>query len=238
VSLDRREGDVGPWRVRGRGASLGQPRRRQNGDDVEEETVRVCEIMSSPAVVMAPDLGVKEAAAVLGANGFTSAPVVDGAGCLVGVVREQDLLADRFPPDSRTPIGERPARITGDAVSDVMERHVFVADPQESVADLVVVLRSADLRSVPVVENGIVVGVVTCRDLVRALARDDALIEADVRRRLDIYGGVGRWGVAVQAGAVTLTDDHDDLADRGVAMRLAESVIGVTRCSVVSRQPC
>ncbi|MFC4944926.1 HPP family protein [Pseudonocardia sp. GCM10023141] len=200
--------------------------------------MRVREIMTSPAVVLAPELAVKRAAAVLALHGFTGAPVVDGAGHLVGVVNEQDLLADRFPPDPRTPILERPARPVADAVSDVMQRHVFVADPQESVADLVAVLRSADVRSVPVVENDVVVGVVTYRDLVRALARDDVLIEADVRRRLDIFGGIGQWGVTVRDGAVTLTDDHDDPADRGVAMRVAESVIGVTRCTVVSRQPC
>ncbi len=65
-------------------------------------------------------------------------------------------------------------------------------------------LRQASIRSVPVVENGAVVGMVTYRDLVRALARDDALIAADVRRRLCSYAGFGHWEITVVAGEVTL----------------------------------
>jgi CBS domain-containing protein len=195
--------------------------------------VRVQEIMSRPAVVVSPHLPVKAAAALLDARGFTCLPVVAADGRLVGVVSEKELLADRFPPDPRLPIAERIDRRPGWAVADVMVVDVFVAHPQEGVSDLLTVLRSADLRSLPVVEDGVVVGVVTYRDLVRALARDDALIEADVRRRLDLYGGVGRWHATVRDGEVTIVDDRDDPVERGTAIRLAESVIGVTQCSVV-----
>lgn len=195
--------------------------------------MRVREIMSSPAVVVAPELPVKAAAAVLAGHGFTCLPVVAGDGRLVGVVGEEELLADRFPPDPRIPLSERELRHPGAAVGDVMVRDVLAAHPQEGVADLLTVLRSAEVRSLPVVENGVVVGVVTYRDLVRALARDDALIEADVRRRLDVYEGVGRWPATVRDGEVTLIDHRNDPVERDTAIRLAESVIGVTGCRVV-----
>jgi CBS domain-containing protein len=195
--------------------------------------VRIREIMSSPAVVVPPELPVKEAAAVLDDRGFTCLPVVTGDSRLVGVVSEGELLADRFPPDPRLPLGEREDRRPGQVVSDVMVRDVLVAHPQEGVADLLTVLRAADVRSLPVVEDDAVVGVVTYRDLVRALARDDALIEADVRRRLNLYGGVGRWQATVRNGEVTLVDDRNDPVERSGAIRLAEAVIGVTQCRVV-----
>jgi len=195
--------------------------------------VRIREIMSSPAVVVPPELPVKEAAAVLDDRGFTCLPVVTGDSRLVGVVSEGELLADRFPPDPRLPLGEREDRRPGQVVSDVMVRDVLVAHPQEGVADLLTVLRAADVRSLPVVEDDAVVGVVTYRDLVRALARDDALIEADVRRRLNLYGGVGRWQATVRDGEVTLVDDRNDPVERSGAIRLAEAVIGVTQCRVV-----
>ncbi|MCU1662990.1 MAG: domain containing rane protein [Pseudonocardia sp.] len=195
--------------------------------------MRIREIMSSPAVVVPPELPVKEAAAVLDDRGFTCLPVVTGDSRLVGVVSEGELLADRFPPDPRLPLGEREDRRPGQVVSDVMVRDVLVAHPQEGVADLLTVLRAADVRSLPVVEDDAVVGVVTYRDLVRALARDDALIEADVRRRLNLYGGVGRWQATVRNGEVTLVDDRNDPVERSGAIRLAEAVIGVTQCRVV-----
>jgi CBS domain-containing protein len=195
--------------------------------------VRIREIMSSPAVVVPPELPVKAAAAVLDDRGFTCLPVVTGDNRLVGVVSEGELLADRFPPDPRLPLGEREDRRPGRVVSDVMVRDVLVAHPQEGVADLLTVLRAADVRSLPVVEDDAVVGVVTYRDLVRALARDDALIEADVRRRLNLHGGVGRWQATVRDGEVTLVDDRNDPVERSGAIRLAEAVIGVTQCRVV-----
>jgi CBS domain-containing protein len=114
-----------------------------------------------------------------------------------------------------------------------MVRDVLATGPQAGVADLLTDLRAADVRSVPVVDAGIVVGVVTYRDLLRALARDDAAIEADLRRKLDIYGGVGRWRAEVRNGEVTIFDDRADLVERSGAVRVAESVIGVSRCRVV-----
>jgi CBS domain-containing protein len=195
--------------------------------------VRIREIMSSPAVVVPPELPVKNAAALLDSHGFTCLPVVAADGGLVGVVGERELLADRFPPDPRLPLNEREDRDPGDAVADVMVRDVLTAHPQEGVADLLTVLRSANIRSLPVVEDGVVVGVITYRDLVRALARDDGVIEADVQRRLNLCGGVGRWQATVRDGEVTIIDEGSDPADRNAAVRVAESVIGVTRCRVV-----
>ena len=82
--------------------------------------MRVREVMSGPAVVVAPETPVKQAAALLDERGFTCLPVVDSEGKLVGAVREADLLMNRFPPDPRIPLVERPEREAGAAVCDVM----------------------------------------------------------------------------------------------------------------------
>jgi predicted transcriptional regulator len=75
------------------------------------------------------------------------------------------------------PIADRVDRVLGATVGDVMVRDVLVAHPQEGVADLLTVLRSADVRSLPVVDDGVVVGVATwvsrCRVVEHAL--DSAL---------------------------------------------------------------
>ena len=195
--------------------------------------MRVREVMSGPAVVAAPQTPVKQAAALLDERGFTCLPVVDSEGKLVGAVSEADLLMNRFPPDPRIPLVERPEREAGAAVGDVMTDQVLTADPQDQVSDLLAVLHSCGHRSVPVVEAGVVIGVVTYRDLVHALARDDVLIAADVRRRLDLHGATGRWAVDVRGGEVTLGGDAADPVARSVAQRVAESVLGVTRCRFV-----
>jgi CBS domain-containing protein len=114
-----------------------------------------------------------------------------------------------------------------------MSADLLTATPEDEVSALLAELRAARHRSVPVVEAGAVVGVVTYRDLVRALARDDALIAADVQRRLDLYGGPARWTVSVGNGEVTLVDKCRDPVERSVALRVAESVLGVTACHFV-----
>jgi len=196
--------------------------------------MRVRDVMSEPAVVVAPETAVKHAAALLDEHGFTCLPVVDSDGKLVGAVSEADLLMNRFPPDPRIPLVERPEREAGAAVCDVMTDEVLTADPQDQVSDLLAALHTSGHRSVPVVAAGVVLGVVTYRDLVHALARDDVLIAADVRRRLDLYGATGRWTVDVHGGEVTLGGNAaaDPLAC-SVAQRVAESVLGVTRCRFV-----
>ncbi|WP_214369167.1 CBS domain-containing protein [Pseudonocardia sp. H11422] len=190
--------------------------------------MRVCEVMSSPAVVVTPDTPVKQAALALAENAFTSLPVVDVDSSFVGLVSEPDLLVDRFPPDPRIPGPRTSVPDPGKTVGDVMHTDVLVAHPQEGVADLVTVLRLAGLRAVPVVDGGTVVGMVTYRDLVRALARDDALIAADVTRRLGCYAGPDRWAVAVSDGEVTLTGEERDPIERHTVGLIAEAIIGVT----------
>jgi CBS domain-containing protein len=81
----------------------------------------------------------------------------------------------------------------------------------------------------PIVDRARVIGVVTRRDLVRVVGRDDATIARDVRHRLEIYGGPNRWDVEVRRGVVTIGDRFGDETDRHVATALAEAVPGVVR---------
>ncbi|WP_328649630.1 CBS domain-containing protein [Amycolatopsis sp. NBC_00348] len=192
------------------------------------------DIMSSPVVTVTPEMTVKYAANLLSAHGFTALPVLGGDGGLVGVVTEADLVRDRFPRDARYRAGpdERPAAPPSGTVGGVMTTPAVGMDAGTDVVDLVRVLLEDRIRSMPIVDGAHVVGVVTRRDLVRALARDDTVISADVRHQLSIYGGPRRWTVEVHDGAVEVVDAFDDETDRHVATVLAQAVPGVTAVRV------
>ncbi len=193
----------------------------------------VREVMSSPAVTVTSETPVKQAAGQLAENGFTSMPVLDADGALVGVVNEADLLAHRFPPDPRTP-GPRPhADRPGVTVGDVMHTDVVSSRPQEGVSDLITALREAGIRAVPVVDGQVVVGMVTYGDLLQAMARDDTLIAADIERRLCHYTGHDHWRVCVTAGEVVLTGVESDPVNRHTAQLIAEAVIGTATVRLV-----
>jgi CBS domain-containing protein len=189
--------------------------------------MRVREVMSSPALVTTPGTSVKAAAAMLAGHRFTCLPVVDD-GTLVGMVSEEDLLVDRFPPDRRVPRTGSWRCGGADTVGEVMRGLPVVARPGQAIEEVLRALRAQGRRAAPVLERGLVVGVVTYGDLLGALARDDTLIEADVRRRVAVYAGAGRWSAAVQDGRVMLTGDETDPVELSTVQRIAESVLGVT----------
>lgn len=192
------------------------------------------DIMTRTVVTVTATTTVHEAATLLASNGFTALPVVDGDGALVGLLTEVDLLRDRFPRDPRFhcsdagsvqgPDTREPAATVGAVMTTPAPSVRSGAD----VVDLVTIMRADGLRSMPVVDGPRLVGIVTRRDLVRTLTRDDREVATDVRHQLEIYGGPNRFTVTVDGGAVTITDAMDNHTDRHVATVLAEAVRGVT----------
>lgn len=195
--------------------------------------MRLDQAMSTPAVTIEPTTGVKDAAELLATRGFTVLPVVDGGGEMVGIVSEGDLIQDRFPRDARAPYSAEPVRLAGATVADVMTREVITASLTDDVRGLIGRMRAARVRAVPVCHRDRVVGVVTYRDLVSVLAREDELIAADVRRKLGCYSAASRFQVAVHAGMVELTDRMDRPAEWYTAARIAEQIPGVLGARVV-----
>jgi CBS domain-containing protein len=200
--------------------------------------MRARDIMSSPVVAATPDTTVKQAAELLASHGFTALPVLDDTDRLVGVVSEADLVANRFPagPDHELTTGED-SRTPGATVGEVMTSPAISVAAGADLVDLVTLMLDDRVRSVPIVDGARVVGVVTRRDLVAALARDDKSISADVRHQLEMYGAAYRWSVEVHDGAVAIGDEFDNATDRHVARVLAEAVRGVTAATVVSQSP-
>ncbi|MBK1787387.1 CBS domain-containing protein [Prauserella cavernicola] len=192
------------------------------------------EVMSAPVVTVTPDTPVRTAAALLADRGFTALPVVDDDGWLLGVVTEADLVRGRFRQDIRSPHdGEVAEPSAGSTTGEVMTAPAVAVSVLLDVVEIVRVMLDEGLRSVPVVDGERVVGIVSRRDLVRMLARDDERLARDVRNRLAMVGTPDRWSVRVADGVVTITDPRDDEADRHVATVLAESVPGVLRVRCV-----
>lgn len=195
--------------------------------------MRARDIMTNPVITVRPETPVKEAAATLAEHGFTAVPVVDGDDRLIGIVTEADLVRDRVPRDPRALChpGAVADTVTTTKVGEVMTTPAVAMGPGTDVAVLAKALLEAGHRSMPIVDGARVVGIVTRRDIVRVIARDDRTIAEDVRHRLEVYGGDRRWRVEVRDGMVSIGDEFDDESDRHVATVLAEAVPGVVRAT-------
>jgi osmotically-inducible protein OsmY len=73
------------------------------------------------------------------------------------------------------------------------------------------------------------VGIVSRRDVLRTLLRNDEAIRAEVCERLDNYTGRDRWRVEVHDGLVTIDDHSADERERDAVIALTRTVAGVLR---------
>ena len=186
----------------------------------------VRELMTSPAVTVRPDASVKEAARLLTEHGITAMPVVDGAGALVGVVSEADVIRDTVLPDQRA--HERPVHLVsgpyGTKVRDVMSHFPLSVRTDADLAAAAELMTGTAVKSLPVVEGGAVVGVVSRRDIVAVLARSDQRIEAEVDELLRSAG----LDVEVEVlDGVVVLDGPDESHQREMARVLVSTVQGV-----------
>jgi CBS-domain-containing membrane protein len=198
--------------------------------------MRVGDVMTRSVVTTTPQTPVKDAAMVLVDHGFTLLPVIEQDQRLVGVLTEADVVRGRIPADPRRGAwqGSQAGPPPPATVGEVMSSFPLTARPYTDAAELAAIMIERGLRSVPVIDDeDQLVGVITRRDLVRTIARDDALIAADVRKRLDCYGVPDRWTVHADHGTVTITDQYNDPTDHHIALVLVQAVPGVVHATVV-----
>ncbi|MFC5286760.1 CBS domain-containing protein [Actinokineospora guangxiensis] len=177
--------------------------------------MRVRDIMSRPVVSVRADTPVREATAALADGGFAALPVLDDAERVIGVFGQADAL-------------RRGVQVPGRAVAEVMTTPVEVVGPADDTATAADRMLRHHLRSLPVVEEGVLVGIVSRQDLLRVLVRDDDVVAGRVRALLDDYAGsTRRWSITVAEGVVRVRGSFADEAERRVITALVRTLDGV-----------
>jgi CBS domain-containing protein len=190
----------------------------------------VRDVMSTQVVTVRPQARVKEAIQLLDDHRITAMPVVDDQGLLVGVVSEADLLRGALMPDRRT--HEIPVEIEGRTntltVSDVMTPRPMSVTADTDLAVAASVLVDRVIKSLPVLDDGRVIGMVSRRDVIAVLARRDPLIKTEVDELL--RQAEVECDVEVVDGVVRLMGQTEPHA-RQIARVLASTVPGVVGVS-------
>jgi len=124
------------------------------------------DVMSRNVVSVRPDMPARAAAALLVVHGFTSVPVVTAEGVLRGIVTEADLMRGQPLPDLEH------ADTTPDTTAgEAMTPNPRTMRPIDDLSGIVAVMLDDGLRSVPIVEDGRLVGIISRRDILRCVAR-------------------------------------------------------------------
>jgi CBS domain-containing protein len=197
--------------------------------------MRAKDVMTSTVATVRPDTPAKEAARLLASYGYTALPVVNENDDLLGIVTEADLIHDRILPDPRALIDDgprQPVQRPPALVDAVMTTEVVTVEMTTDAVAIIRVMLDRHLRSLPVVDGDHLEGIVTRRDLLRTIARDDQDIARDVRNRL--ANACRRpWTVEVIDGVVRLTTDGDDAEDRHIGTVIAAALPGVVDVHLV-----
>ncbi|MGW6907048.1 CBS domain-containing protein [Streptomyces sp. NPDC054940] len=151
--------------------------------------LRVRDVMQVPAASVPGDMPFRDVAHALAREQVSAVPVVDADDHVIGVVSESDLLAKAAvtaEPRRHGPVGRLwqhhlYEKGHGDTAATLMTFPPVTVHPAERVADAAWTAAHARLKRLPVTDyRGRLVGVVTRRDLLRALIRDDVEIRAEV----------------------------------------------------------
>ena len=126
----------------------------------------------------------------------SGAPVVDNADRLLGIISEKDLFRAIYPryqdfyeaPEAFLDFQklENEATSIKDApVESFMSRRLITASPDTPILKIGAIMVATGIHRVPVVENGILVGMVSRGDIYRAILREYFDLWDIERKRLD-----------------------------------------------------
>ncbi len=130
--------------------------------------LRAADVMSTPVRTIAPRAGMREAGELMARWGHGGLPVVEH-GVLLGIVTRKDV-------DKALGHGLGHAPVTG-----FMGRDVVTVGPEVTLSDLERLLAGRGIGRVPVVKDGLMLGIVTRKDVLRA-EHGDAYLDRRLAR--------------------------------------------------------
>ena len=139
----------------------------------------VGDVMSSPVITISREKTVRDAAKLMSDKGIGSLVVDKGGKKLlplheVGIITERDVVSK---------VVAKGLDAAETLVGDVMSSNLTVVDSGESIQKASDIMHGMNIRRLPVVEGGKVVGIVGSRDVHWSLAYDVERKLAGIRKR-------------------------------------------------------
>ena len=150
--------------------------------------MKVREIMTTDVVTVQRDTLVNKIATLMHEHQITGLPVVDDARHVVGIVTELDMIVRntrlelpafiqildlaRIPLEMPGHYRNRLRHMLGTSAGDLMTEDVVTISPDAEIEDLADLMVKRRVNPVPVVENRVLVGIVSRADLIRMMAHE------------------------------------------------------------------
>jgi acetoin utilization protein AcuB len=138
--------------------------------------MKVNEVMSRDVVMIGPAESCLDAVVRMQRARVRHLAVVNRDGLLVGIVTDRDLRHHLFSPRVFEALGSTRVDVLLDGVrvAEIMSTDVMTVEAGASVGDAAGTMRKHRVGSLPVMEHGRMVGIVTEVDMLRQIVRADA----------------------------------------------------------------
>ncbi len=144
----------------------------------------IADIMTREVITVSKETSVRDLAAIFTEKRVGSVPVVDGAGNLLGIVTETDLIGQdkslHIPTvislfdwviylESDKKFEKELKKVTGQTVGEIFTGEVHTVSPGDPLSKAADLMASERVNALPVVEGKKLVGIVSRIDLIRTM---------------------------------------------------------------------
>lgn len=204
--------------------------------------MKLSQLMSTGVITIGPDAPLKEAARRMIEAGVSGLPVTDEAARLIGIITEADFVATEADRRKKKRAGllrfvyrDEEMASQQKLVKDVMTRDVKTLGPDEDHADAARVMEKHGIKRIPVVDDdGVLVGLLSRSDILRAFARPDRDILDEVTEHLMkeiLWIEPSRVRLTCVDGNVHLEGRLETRSDVNLLVELTRRVDGVVSVS-------
>lgn len=123
------------------------------------------DIMQTDLVTIKPDCSIYEAVKVMAKNRISAMPVVDDDMALIGIITEKDMMKLLYNFEN-----------SKCKVSEFMTKEIITFDQNTSLLDVCDCLINSNFRRVPIVSRGKLVGIISRRNVMEYICRNEIQI--------------------------------------------------------------
>jgi len=148
----------------------------------------VKDIMTKNVITVNPEMDIHKLAELFVGKNISGAPVVDKNAKLLGIVREEGVIFQdkkvHLPTFVSLSVGflalgtgrynEEIKKIAANKAYDIMEKNIVTVSSDATIEEAATLMLEREVYYLPVLDEGKLAGVVTKKDIVRAIAKGKA----------------------------------------------------------------
>ncbi len=143
---------------------------------------QILDLKGKDVLTIEKGMPVHEFARMVADRGVGAAPVTNGDGKLVGVISERDVTRG---------VGAQGGELMSKQVADLMTTTVITCGPDNTVSDVVELMRRHNIRHIPVVDEDRLEGFISIRDVLYNRMGQLELDNETLRAMLENYDSIG-----------------------------------------------